>query len=943
MRHPSALASGAGAAAVAAALLLGPSAAAAPPSDRPAPAQEAQAKKAAAEATKAQQAQDRALARGSLREDLTRERFYFVMADRFENGDPTNDDGGYGGDRLVSGLDPTAKGFYHGGDIEGIRQRLDYIEGLGTTAIWLTPSFVNRPVQGAGDAVSAGYHGYWITDFTQIDPHLGTNEELEGLIDEAHERGMKVFFDIITNHTADVIQYAEGSQTYITKDAEPYRDASGEVFDDRDYEGTSEFPALDAATSFPYTPVFPMPGDATAKTPAWLNDPTMYHNRGNARFDGGESDQYGDFSGLDDLFTERPEVVAGMEEIYKTWVDLGIDGFRIDTVKHVGDEFWKDFAPTIEEHAAEIGNPDFFSFGEVYNSDPEFLSHYTTEAELQSVIDFGFQARAQSFASGGATQQMADLFAADDWYTDADSNAYSLPTFLGNHDMGRIGMFLQDAGAEGDELLERDRLAHALMYLTRGQPVVYYGDEQGFTGDGGDQDARQDMFASQVATYNDDVLVGTDATTATENFDSSHPLYTTIAELSALREENPTLADGALVQRYAEDGAGVYAFSRISDDDDVEYLVATNNSDTARTVDLDTFTTRTRYKAVWPAGTGAVWSDHDGTARVTVPPLSAVVWKASKPMRPARTAPTPVFTTGEEVSGRAEVSVDVPGGGFDQVTFGVRPAGSSDEWQVLGTDDNAPYRVFHDVTDMAEGTALEYRAVVRDHSGNVAGASATAVVVPEPGPGVGGEPTTVAVAGSLNSEMGCSEDWQPGCDEAQMTYDEDTATWSLTVAPPAGSYEYKIAVNRSWDENYGAGGEPNGANIPLTTSGGAVTFTYSTATHLVTAVEESVEQPGAVSVPGDLNSEMGCPGDWQPDCDAAQMTYDAETGRWRLTVDLPPGQYSYKVAIDRAWTENYGAGGVPDGPNITLDHPGGPVTFVYDHATHRVAVEVEQG
>ncbi|MEJ5945997.1 alpha-amylase family glycosyl hydrolase [Pseudokineococcus basanitobsidens] len=916
--------------AVAAALLLpltaGP-AGAAPASPRELRAQQAQ-----------QRAEDRALARGSLREDLTRERFYFVMADRFENGDPTNDDGGYGGDRLVSGLDPTAKGFYHGGDLAGIRQRLDYIESLGTTAIWLTPSFLNRPVQGSGENVSAGYHGYWITDFTRIDPHLGTNEELEDLIADAHARGMKVFFDIITNHTADVISYAEGTQTYITKEAEPYRDAAGEAFDDRAYAGTDDFPALDPATSFPYTPVFPRPGDAEVKVPAWLNDPTMYHNRGDARFDGGESDQYGDFSGLDDLFTERPEVVQGMEDIYSTWVDLGIDGFRIDTVKHVGDEFWQDFAPTIEQHAADVGNDDFFSFGEVYDSDPAFLSHYTTEAGLQATLDFGFQARAQSFASGGATQQLADLFAADDLYTDDDSNAYSLPTFLGNHDMGRIGMFLQDAGAEGDDLLARDRLAHALMYLTRGQPVVYYGDEQGFTGDGGDQDARQDMFASQVATYNDDVLVGSDATTAEENFDETSPMYREIAELSALRAANPTLADGALVQRYAEDEAGVYAFSRISDDDDVEYLVATNNSEQARTVALDTFTTRTRYDGLWPAGTADVFSDHDGTARVTVPPLSAVVWRATKAMRPARSAPTPVFTTGAEVSGRAEVSVDVPGDGFDQVTFAVRPAGSGEDWQVLGTDDNAPYRVFHDVRGLDEGTALEYRAVVRDHSGNVAGASTRAVVAPEPGPGVGGEPTSVAVAGSLNSEIGCPGDWQPDCDAAQMTYDADAGTWSLTVAPPAGSYEYKVAVDRSWDENYGAGGVRDGANIALTTAGGAVTFTYDTATHLVTAVEESVEQPDAVAIAGDLDSEIGCPGDWQPDCDAAQMTYDEASGRWVLAVDLPAGSYAYKVAVDRSWAENYGAGGVPDGPNITLDHPGGPVTFTYDHATHRVVV-----
>jgi len=164
---------------------------------------------------------DRALAGTSLRTDLTRERFYFVMADRFANGDTANDTAGIPGDRLANGFDPTSTGFYHGGDLAGLHEQIDYVEGLGTTAIWLTPSFKNKPVQGAPGSESAGYHGYWITDFTQIDPHLGTNAELQQLVDAAHARGIKVFFDIITNHTADVIAYdwalynAEGNLPYL--------------------------------------------------------------------------------------------------------------------------------------------------------------------------------------------------------------------------------------------------------------------------------------------------------------------------------------------------------------------------------------------------------------------------------------------------------------------------------------------------------------------------------------------------------------------------------------------------------------------------------------------------------------------------------------------------------------------------------------------------------
>src|SRR5215204_502439 len=191
----------------------------------------------------------------SLRAPVTDENFYFVMADRFENGTTDNDTGGIAGGPNQHGFDPTNKGFYNGGDLNGLLDQIDYIRGLGTTAIWLTPSFKNKAVQ-LQDGPSAGYHGYWITDFTQIDPHLGTNADLRALVEAAHARGMKVYFDIITNHTADVIGYTGGQrQPYVSKDVEPYRTAAGRPFDDRDYAGTGTFPPLDPAVSFPYTPV----------------------------------------------------------------------------------------------------------------------------------------------------------------------------------------------------------------------------------------------------------------------------------------------------------------------------------------------------------------------------------------------------------------------------------------------------------------------------------------------------------------------------------------------------------------------------------------------------------------------------------------------------------------------------------------------------------------
>ena len=149
------------------------------------------------------------------------EQFYFVLPDRFANGDPRNDRGGKTGDRLRTGYDPTDKGFYQGGDLKGLIDRLDYIQGLGSTAIWLAPVFTNRPVQGRGDDASAGYHGYWITDFTQVDPHFGSTADLKKLVQLAHRRGIKVYLDVIVNHTADVISYAEERYGYVDKATAP--------------------------------------------------------------------------------------------------------------------------------------------------------------------------------------------------------------------------------------------------------------------------------------------------------------------------------------------------------------------------------------------------------------------------------------------------------------------------------------------------------------------------------------------------------------------------------------------------------------------------------------------------------------------------------------------------------------------------------------------------
>ncbi|RKR86266.1 glycosidase [Micromonospora pisi] len=678
---------------------------------------------------------DDAKALHSLRAPVTDENFYFVMADRFANGDPGNDRGGLGDDPLVSGFDPTRTGFYNGGDLLGLRDRIDYIRELGTTSIWLTPSFKNKAVQ-LEDGPSAGYHGYWITDFTQIDPHLGSNADLRALVDAAHARGMKVYFDIITNHTADVIGYQQGARmAYTGKDAVPYRTAAGAPFDDRDHAGRNSFPSLSATGSFPYTPVLD-PDERNLKVPAWLNDVTLYHNRGDTTFTG-EDSYYGDFFGLDDLFTEDPRVVDGMIDIYQRWIgDFGIDGFRIDTMKHVNDEFWQRFGPEVLRYAHRQGKSEFFMFGEVFDTTRAFTSQFTTRDTMQAVLDFPFQEAARNFASRGQpASQLASFFADDDWYTDRDSNVYQLPTFLGNHDMGRIGGFVaaDNPGADDTELVARDRLAHELMYLSRGNPVIYYGDEQGFTGPGGDQAARQTMFASQVPAYLDDDLIGTDATHGQDNFVPTHPLYQSIRALAGLTRAHPALRDGAQQHRYATDGPGIYAHSRLDRTEQREYVVATNNSEQPRTAAIPTYLAGHTFTNLYGDGPDRVRTGGDRKLSLTVPPLSTVVYQSTGRLPRSKAAPAISLATSvpaAETAGRIRVGADVAGSAFHEVTFYARTGNG--RWESIGTDDSAPYRVFHDVSGLAPGTPVQYRAVVGDNNRHSAQSRVRTAVVPAP-------------------------------------------------------------------------------------------------------------------------------------------------------------------------------------------------------------------
>ncbi|MCA0902754.1 alpha-amylase family glycosyl hydrolase [Qipengyuania aquimaris] len=520
---------------------------------------------------------------------------YFVLPDRFENGDTSNDLGDFTGGKLETGFDPSHKGFFHGGDLKGLTQRLDYLENLGVTAIWFAPIFQNKPVQGPEGDESAGYHGYWVTDFTRPDGHFGTREEFKTFVDAAHARGMKVYMDIITNHTADVIRYAEGDETgyaYRSLGDYPYSTrgpVTGEAinpgFMGHEDRRDANFARL-RNPDYAYSPVVPE-AERDVKVPAWLNDPIYYHNRGDTTFTG-ESSRFGDFVGLDDLFTEHPRVLEGMVDIYADWIrSTGIDGFRIDTARHVNPEFWQTFVPAMLEAARESGIPNFHIFGEVYRDDHDngYIAQYTRRDGFPAVLDFAFQQGIREVVSQNkGTYILNELFDGDVLYEGGEEAALAMPTFLGNHDMGRFTTMLRwdNPDISNGEMLARTKLAHAMLLTLRGSPVIYYGAEQGFVGDGNDQAAREDMFPSRTDSYNDNVLIGTDATTADSNFDESHPLFRLIAEFSQMRRAHPALLRGKQVIRHYGQEPGIFAVSRFDPDDGQEYLAVFNTSGEAQ-------------------------------------------------------------------------------------------------------------------------------------------------------------------------------------------------------------------------------------------------------------------------------------------------------------------------------------------------------------------------
>ena len=658
-----------------------------------------------------------ALAKPGPPSPLASQRIYFVMTDRYANGDTSNDRGGHTGSVNKTGYDPTSTAWWHGGDFKGLTggcstgDGLARIKALGFNSIWVTPPVVNQITNNG----TGGYHGYWGTDFMHVDPHLGTDKDFANFVNCAHSLGMKVIQDIVVNHTGDVVQLPEPT-TYV---GGSYRDCHGKKFDPAKYVGTNHFPCL-SAKYMPQKPFFYSTADSKAKNPAWLNNPLNYHDRGDINFSScsEQCNEQGDFVGLDDLFTEKPNVEQGLAKIYASWITrFHVDGFRVDTVPYVNPGFFKLWVPQIMKAAKAAGEPNFQIFGEVYNSDPTQQMTYVRDRGMPNVLDFPFQSAATRYVAGETTAlAVSDRLQEDDYVRMPNGSDPEPPTFLGNHDMGRAAFQIlsENPGLTSDELLQRLELAYDLMYFTRGAPVVMYGDEVGMIGSGGDQQARQDMFPTQVEEWQTQDRVGSPPIGTGSSFAvTNNPIELLLPQLSQLRANNPALEYGATIIRYAHQS--VLATSRIDATAKREYLVVTNAGTSPATITVQTATPSSSWNVLF-GSSSAPTSGASGKLTVTVPALGALLLEAAQPIPVSAPAQPQLKVAPDYYTNLVAVKAKETGHQPLTVAFAMRRVGTS-KWLRLDVDDSPPYEGFLEPGVVKKGERVQLVAIARNLKG----------------------------------------------------------------------------------------------------------------------------------------------------------------------------------------------------------------------------------
>jgi glycosidase len=521
---------------------------------------------------------------------------YFVLTDRFDDGNPRNNEQGLGE------YDPRQGDMYSGGDIDGIRRRLDYVQALGATALWLTPPVLNQ----WHDTTHGffGYHGYWASHFKRMDPHVGSLNDYRRLSDALHRRGMFLVQDIVVNHTGNFFSYGSGWNA--DDPTQDYRPNTGSRPQAR-----------------PLQPPFQLndprrPADRRAGIYHWtpdIRDVTVRDEELNFQT-----------SGLDDLNTENPQVRRALRDSFGFWIrEVGVDAFRIDTAYHVPPEFFEDFldakdksAPGVARVARRTGRQDFLAFGEGFGIDPPGQTRYTRKLEsyirgedgrqrLGGMLNFPLYAgMVEVFARGRAPTELQhrvqDMVAANARGIDPRR----LPSFIDNHDVDRW------LAVSGEPALKQALLA--LMTLP-GIPVLYYGTEQGLVAQ------RASMFAAGWGSGGRD------------RFDTAAPLFRYTQSVVALRKAHRGFSR-ALPQLLQAGGAGPGVLAWRNDHEGQARVVLFNTADDSRFVDnLDVGIAHARLRRLFdihgdgPAALPPTLSaDARGRVHLSLPPRSGTVW-----------------------------------------------------------------------------------------------------------------------------------------------------------------------------------------------------------------------------------------------------------------------------------------------------------------------------
>lgn len=516
---------------------------------------------------------------------------YQIITDRFYDGDTSNDNA----EGTYAPSNPTG---VHGGDFEGIEQKLDYIKALGATAIWISPIVLNTEGQ---------FHGYSAWNFYEVAPHWGSITNLQNLVQAAHARGLLVIDDIVVNHAGDLVKSSGSTFNYPTGYTLSYRNNSK---------------------------TYPAPFNLTATNPSLTN---LFHNYGNiADYNNNTQVLLGWLSGLNDFRTETPYVQSNMAAIYEYWIQqIGFDGFRVDTALEVDMGCWQSFCPAIHSYAATNGNTNFFMFAEADNSSETVVAPYTgTEGggpfKFDSVVDYPLYDNAiQSvFATAtGATSLIQSHYNYVDAFYDPASRM-QLVTFLDNHDNPR---FLSTSEANNNT--NRLEVALAFLYTSRGIPCLYYGTEQGFDGTT-DPNDREDMFAGKFKDGSGGTVLQL-SSPGVDNFNMTHPLFQWVAQLNNFRRLYPSIALGAyVVQANNPSGPGLFAYSRVLNTQEV--FVVFNTASTSQTLPARTLT--------YPAGTVLVnllntnetytLDSSSETPSITVPSTTAKIFIAQSQWQP---------------------------------------------------------------------------------------------------------------------------------------------------------------------------------------------------------------------------------------------------------------------------------------------------------------------